>query len=228
MAKNKKSKESPETTPDVSNLTSEQAAALIQELQVKLAKATAEGASETDVEVAKAALVASAQKNVTLRKNAGQGMKDEVYEVKNLLGATIFVGVSNARGEKEYLQFENKGSVQYLTAAQIAEVQDATPYFKNGFLGAPGLVAANDNMIEDYDQFVQSLDSDKVAERISSITNADVLLGLYNHLETKRWKVEGTELVKQVVDSKSLMVLHAVADRASILTGINISLNDAE
>lgn len=228
MAKNKKAKESPETTPDVSNLTPEQAAALIQELQAKLAKATAEGASDKDVEVAKAALVTSAQKNVTLRKNAGQGMKDEVYEVKNLLGATIFVAVSNARGEKEYLQFENKGSVQYLTAAQIAEVQDAVPYFENGFLAAPGLVASNDNMIEDYDKFVQSLDSDKVAERIASITSADVLLGLYNHLETKRWKVEGTELVKQVIDNKSLMVLHAVADRASTLTGINISLNDAE
>jgi hypothetical protein len=228
MAKNKKAKESPETTPDVKNLTPEQAAALIQELQAKLAKAASEDASVEDVADAKAALVASAQKNVTLRKNAGQGLKDEVYEVKNLLGATIFVAVSNARGEKEYLQFENKGSVQYLTAAQIAEVQDATPYFKNGFLGAPGMVETNDNMIEDYDKFVQSLDADKVTERVAAISNADVLLGLYNHLETKRWKVEGTELVKQVIDTKSLMVLHAVADRASTLTGINISLNDAE
>ena len=225
---NKKSKKSPETTPDVSNLTPEQAAALIQELQAKLAKASGEEATAEDVEDAKAALIASSQKRMTERKNAGAGMTDEVYEVKNLIGAMIFVAVTDARGQKEYRQFENKGSVQFLTAAQIAEVDDATPYFKNGYLSAPGLVAANDNMIDDYDKFVQSLDAEKVSDRINAITNADVLLGLFNHLENKRWKVVGTELVKQTIDAKSLMVLNAVADRASTLTGVTVSLNDVE
>lgn len=228
MAKQKKNTEKPLDIATDLSVTPEEAAALIQALQSKLAKASSEDASPEDVEEVKAALVANAQKSVTQRKNAGQGMKDPVYEVKNLIGATIFVAVSNARGEKEHRQFENKGAVQYLTAAQIAEVEVETPYFLNGYLSAPGLVAANDNMIDDYDKFIQSLDPDKVTDRVGAISSADVLLGLFNHIETKRWKVQGTELVKQVIDSKSLMVLHAVADRASALTGYNISLNDAE
>src|SRR4051812_13050987 len=109
MAKPKKNEKPLEISTDLSSVTPEQAAALIQALQEKLAKASSQDASPADVEDAKAALVASSQKKVTQRRNAGQGLKDEVFEVKSLLGATVFVAVSDARGEKEYRQFENKG-----------------------------------------------------------------------------------------------------------------------
>lgn len=225
--KDKKSKK-PSETPDITNVTPEQAQALIAELQAKLSAATAVGATSEDVKSASTALIASKARKIAEAKNAREGITDKVYEVKNLVGATVWVAVTNARGEKEHRQFENKGSVQFLTESQIAEIRDATQFFDKGYLAAPDVVEHNANVIDDYDQFIRKLDADDVSARINQIDNPEVLLGLYHHIENKRFKVEGLELVKLAIDAKTTMVLHAVMDRVGSLTGVNYSANDSE
>jgi hypothetical protein len=228
MAKNDKKSKQPSETPDITNVTPEQAAALIAELQGKLSAATAEGATSEDVKSASAALSASKARKIAEAKNARDGITDKVYEVKNLVGATVWVAVTNSRGDKEHRQFEQRGAVQFLTEAQIAEIRDETPFFENGYLAAPAIVEPNYNAIEDYDQFIRRLDADSVNDRIAQIDNAEVLLGLYHHIENKRFKVEGLELVKLPIDAKTTMVLHAVMDRVGSLTGVNYSATDSE
>lgn len=233
MSKPKNVKKSPLPTaassaPDVSQLTAKQAQQLMADLQAKLNAATAASATSEDIKEGTAALIASRSKQVAEAKNARDGVSDKVYEVKSLVAATVFVNVTDGRGEKVQRMFENRGAVEFLTEAQIAEIRDATPFFDLGYLSAPEVVESNSNVIEDYDQFVKNVDTDKISDRLSQVDNAEILLGLYHHLENKRFEVKNGEVVKRAIDGKSMIVLNAVMDRVSSLTGINFSSNDSE
>jgi hypothetical protein len=52
------------------------------------------------VKSASAALSASKARKIAEAKNARDGITDKVYEVKNLVGATVWVAVTNARGDR--------------------------------------------------------------------------------------------------------------------------------
>jgi hypothetical protein len=228
MAKPSKKSTKPSATPDITNVTPEQAQVMIAELQAKLAAATAPAATSDDVKSASTALSTSKARKIAEAKNARDGINEPVFEVKNLIGATIWVSVTDSRGDKEHKQFEQRGAVQFLTESQIAEVRDNTPYFDMGYLLAADVVERNVNVIEDYDQYIKGLDSDTINQSVAQIENAEVLLGIYHHIENKRYKLEGTELVKLPIDAKYMMVLHAVMDRVGSLTGVNYSANDSE
>jgi hypothetical protein len=228
MAKPSKKSTKPSETPDITNVTPEQAQKLIAELQAKLAAATSPAATSDDVKSASAALSASKARKIAEAKNARDGINEPVHEVKSLIGATVWVSVTDSRGDKEHKQFEQRGAVQFLTESQIAEIRDNTPYFDRGYLLAPSVVEKNANVIEDYDKYIKGLDSDTINQEIARVEDTGVLLGLYHHIENLRYKVEGTELVKLPIDAKYMMVLHAVMDRVGSLTGVNYSANDSE
>jgi hypothetical protein len=177
-----------------------------------------------------AALLGSRKRENAARNLASRAANEEVYEVRSAIGATVSVEVSDAKGTLQRMVFEKKGTVQFLTAGQIAEVKGASNFFDLGYLVAPEFDGGevSPNVIEDYDAFIAGIAPGEVAARVAAIDNGDVLMSLYHHIETMRFEEKDGDLVEVPVNPTVKVLLHAVLDRLRALTGMSISASDGE
>lgn len=233
----KQQTEAPASTPDLTSLTPEQAAEMIRALQEQLAEAAATPAPEPEtaspeqqaqIRQLQAALLDSRKKEQAAKRLAKQANDEEVFEVKSLIGAAVSVEITDAKGNLKRVVFEQKGAVHFLTAGQIAEVQDRTDFFERGYLQAPEAVPVNPNTVENYDAFIASLDAESIRDRIAEMDSPETLFSLYHHVEGKRFVEEGNEVRQVEITGKEQIVLYTVMERLRSLTGINLSSTDTE
>lgn len=220
-------------------LTHEEALQKIAELEAALAaKEEAPAPSATPDQMAHIQSLAAALQATRKQANAAKSLaetatQEPVYEVKNLIGATVSVNVTDSRGNPKNIMFATKGVVQYLTGAQIMELYDKYPVlFEKGYLQAPEVLPASHNAVENYDAFIDGVAYDEIDDRIAALDSPDVLIALFYHIENRRFRTEdedgkpyrdarGKPEIREVpLDAKTRMLAHAIAARVKELTQV--------
>lgn len=234
----------PEATPELSR---EEALARIAELEALLStqapvdEEVVEKATDEDVSRIKrleAALKASRKAATAARTLAERATDEPVFEVKNLVGATISIEITDSRGNPKRVMFEKRGDVHFLTATQILEVNERySEFFDLGYLSAPEVLPDGPNSIYDYEAFIDEMTVEKIDAKVSAITSIDVLLDLYNVIENRRFVIEdengkpyrdafGQVEIREVkLDSKTRMLEQAIAARAREIGEIILSVD---
>ncbi len=174
----------------------------------------------------------NASQNVTADKKGTRRLAEDnptkLYEVTSLVGAALSVEVTDKWGTPIRLYWQQRKSTLSLPVAQIKEIEEKRGLFAKGYLYCPGLMDNSVNTILDHQVFIDSIPENEVKAKIAAITNTDVLHGLYNFVESSRFRVEGTELVANSVAPKNMLVLLAVMDRLQAITGQKYSLQDVD
>jgi hypothetical protein len=180
------------------------------------------------VETLKTVIKESAKNEAAARALAVAASKETVYEVKSLLNVTVSAEVADNLGTRSAVLWPERGSVRFLTASQILDIEDRSRLFSRGFLYQPSLIPETVNTILDPEAFVKSLDADNVAARIKAITSVDVLSNLYHHIESQRFQVVNGEFVAVDISAKHKLVLNEVIGCLGQEIGARISLQDAD
>lgn len=173
------------------------------------------------------ALVASRTQNAAIAQG---GRGDEVFAVTNMGLAGIGFNVFDDRGVVREFYLPQKGSIVYLTRAQILELQQKAPqYFDKGYISAPEIVPPTANTIPDYDAFLRSLPVNDIKSRVGALDSIEQLYNIYAHIEAQRFTDtdasgqklkdnEGRPRLEIVeLDPKLLLVQAAIKQRLMVL-----------
>jgi hypothetical protein len=224
------------------SLSHEDALAEIQRLRDELARkeaaekkvakpATASPEQLAEIEALKSALLSSRRKEAAGKALAERAADEPVFEVTNAVDMALVANVRDHRGEEIHLMWPQKGAIQYLTAAQVWELQErAKHFFANGYLIAPELVEPSVNAIPDFDAFLTK--GADATSQIEQMTSVDVLVNLYHHINGLRFQItedestipRGESGLKHVpLDAQIEVILHAVVRRVFQLAKIRLS-----
>ncbi len=223
-------------------LTREQALAEIQKLRAQLEAAQQKPVVEAapaaspeqlaELAALRSAVIASHNRENAAKRLAEQASNEAVFEVRNVVDMALSALVRDTRGHEMVIQWPQRGSIQYLTAAQVFELQERTrAFFDKGYLVAPELVAPSVNLIEDFDKFIAE-GPEATTPVIAEMDSVDVLTALYHHINSLRFRI--TDDVSTIPSGASGLVhvplapqvevtLHAVTKRVFDLTKIRLS-----
>ena len=175
------------------------------------------------------------------RAVAASAVKAPLFAVRSTGMASISAGVTDDRGVIKSYFWEGKGKVHMLTAPQIYEIREKTPkLFDEGFLLAPDVIEAADNIIPDISEFIANTPVRDATARIRRITSASVLYAIFHHIETSRHTsvdVDGKDLKDEAglprqdardMTSNEIQILQAVSERLRAVTGTVPSMTDTE
>lgn len=158
------------------------------------------------------------------------------FRVENISGMSLhFYVVNTATGRNTDVALLNNGDFVNLNEAALEELLERQPnLLANRLVTIPGFSPEDAEAIRDYDAYIAGIPLDEVNARIGAVENIGLLNCLYNHIETKRFKVvtgqnkageKEIRLDALPLDPKSMAILMAVADRLHALTGVRIQLN---
>lgn len=174
---------------------------------------------EEDIQELRTALTDERAKNERFTELTGMAAGTTLIPVKNFSNRNVGLSFQYQGQEREVLLYpRGPRSVANIPLDYWNQLQDNQLVIE-GYIARIDREITNPNIIENIDNFIRDLPSEKIKQRVNGIVNTDTLFRILMHIEAK-------ERDQGDISSKEEALLAAIRDRYYELTGTRIAETD--